>query len=319
MNDRYIEYPDSSNFPEEAFNMKFDIDGPVEFNNSWLSHASEDEQLTALRDWFHARYCDPVHSTPYNTREGGYLFIHGGPYSPTDELNERFSEVVPQSVIDEVVGELECEVGDEWAPIDRRQDFDDYFIEITDSRNLSKERFEERNFELRSAMLLHDQISVSQLTIHMSYGMLISYLEAYLADSILFWAKKDDRVLYRLAIKEFDNKKYTLAEIFSDIKQFKENILVHFSSNVVWHRLDKLKATIEYGLNITLPDISLINEAMKNRHDIVHRGGFKKDGTKLDLSIDDFFNLQENVQEFVKEFDMKINVAFPKDEIDDFI
>ena len=29
MNDRFIEYGDSSNFPEEAFNMIFDVDGPV--------------------------------------------------------------------------------------------------------------------------------------------------------------------------------------------------------------------------------------------------------------------------------------------------
>lgn len=55
--------------------------------------------------------------TPYNGREGGYLFIHGGPYDPSEELQQRFSGVVPDVFIDGVVQELYEEVGDMWAPI----------------------------------------------------------------------------------------------------------------------------------------------------------------------------------------------------------
>lgn len=314
MNDRYIDYGDSSNFPEDAFNMTFDVDGPVEFNDSWLSSASEEDQLTAMRDWFTDRYCDPVHETPYNGREGGYLYINGGPYNPTEQLNERFSEFISQDLIDEIAAELENEGGDEWAPVrygrDYDYDYDDYFDIEIDDRDAPKMQLENRIADLQatlSAVTAQSNLIIS----HMSYGMLISYLEAYLSETVIYWASKDEGVLFRLAVKEFDSKKYNLSEIFNDLDKFKEMIHNHLVSNVVWHRLDKLKPTLEHGLKIELPDISNIMIALKNRHDIAHRGGFNKDGERLELNMGDFNTLKSHIESFVDELEVGLRSSFP--------
>jgi len=318
MNDRHINHGESSNFPEEAFDMIFNIDGPVEFHNSWLSSASEDEQLTAMRDWFTDRYCDPANETPYNGREGGYLYMYGGPYNPTEELNERFSQCIPQHLIDDIATELESEGGDEWAPIIHEMDYDDYFAIEIDDRFLPKTKLENTIKELEEN-LKEEGPQSNLLILHMSYGMLISCLEAYLSETVIYWAKKDDDVLFRIAIKEFDTKKYSLSEIFNDIDVFKEMIHNHLASNVVWHRLDKLKPTIEYGLKINLPKIGNIMSALKNRHDIAHRGGFNKDGTRLELNIKDFNSLKLNIVSFITELEEELEKKHPltKNEDDD--
>jgi hypothetical protein len=106
-----------SNLPSEAHNNMFAVDGPFEPSNSWLETADREDQRIAVREWFLARYCDPAHETPYNGREGGYQFIHGGPYDPADEIPARFANIVDDDLIDEVVEELHGDVGNEWVPV----------------------------------------------------------------------------------------------------------------------------------------------------------------------------------------------------------
>jgi hypothetical protein len=69
------------NLPPEAFSS-WNVDGPFEPQDHWLRTATRDHEMIAAREWFLAGYCDPVHGTPYNGREGGFQFIHGGPYDP---------------------------------------------------------------------------------------------------------------------------------------------------------------------------------------------------------------------------------------------
>ena len=271
-----------------------------------------------MRDWFTDRYCDPVNETPYNGREGGYLYIHGGPYNPGDELNERFSGCIPQHLIDEITAELETEGSDEWAPVryGRDPDYDDYFHIEIDDRDAPKNQLDDRITNLQATVSAVNAQS-NPVILHMSYGMLISYLEAYLSETVIYWAHKDENVLFRMAIKEFESKKYSLSEIFSDIDKFKEMIHNHLVSNVVWHRLDKLRPTLEHGLKIEMPDISNIMIALKNRHDIAHRGGFNKDGERLELSIDDFNALKSNIVSFVNEFEIGLRLSFPISQAED--
>jgi hypothetical protein len=139
-NDHMDEHPDADtgNFPPEAFGNVHAVDGPFDPSDSWLCQADHEDQLIALRAWFLARYCDPAMETPYNSREGGYLYIHGGPFSPPSELLRRFANVVDETVIAEVADEMLELVGDEWAPIDysRRDDYDDRFEpDVSDTRS----------------------------------------------------------------------------------------------------------------------------------------------------------------------------------------
>lgn len=66
--------------------------------------------------WFHERYKDPADGVPYNSREGGYLYVNGGPYEASDILAEAF-ENAPPPVIEAALEELDAE-SSEWVRVD---------------------------------------------------------------------------------------------------------------------------------------------------------------------------------------------------------
>ncbi len=313
MNDRYIDYPDYTNFPEDAFEMTFNVDGPVEFNNDWLTKASRDDQITAIREWFTDRYCDPANETPYNGREGGYLYIHGGPYSPNDELNERFSRCVPEDVICEVVQELESEVGDAWAPISWHDENDFYdYDDLIASRHMPNHLYELRIQEIKQASHISPFLNTSdQIIKQMSFCMIITSLEAYLADIVIYWAKKDDWVLFRIASHICNPKDFKITDVFQDIEKFKKDVMEILIENTVWHRLDKLKPAIESGLKLKFPDFGKILGAVRVRNDIIHRAGKTKTGEALNITKSELIELEENVSTFVSHFEEALEKSFP--------
>ena len=48
-------------------------------NPEWMKAMTKATVVKYLVDWFHYFYEDPANETPYNGREGGYLYIKGGP------------------------------------------------------------------------------------------------------------------------------------------------------------------------------------------------------------------------------------------------
>jgi hypothetical protein len=76
---------------------------------------SQEDAVEAIKDWFLRNYEDPVHSTPHDSREGGYLYIWGGPYEARDILDAFYSDEASPELIEAVLSELESE-NLEWVP-----------------------------------------------------------------------------------------------------------------------------------------------------------------------------------------------------------
>jgi hypothetical protein len=83
------------------------------------------EKLELMVDWFHQNYEDPANSTPYESAEGGYQWIWGGPYNSSEELGSKFGDIVPQSYIDEAVERIEEDDIVDWAPVHTADDYDE--------------------------------------------------------------------------------------------------------------------------------------------------------------------------------------------------
>lgn len=83
---------------------------------SELSKAGQEAQVDYIVHWFHNFYCDPAMETSYNSREGGYLYTHGGPYSAGDEISDEFGDIVSWETIEKAVAEVESDGLLEWAP-----------------------------------------------------------------------------------------------------------------------------------------------------------------------------------------------------------
>lgn len=79
-----------------------------------LSKMNREEIAEEIREWFSSNFEDPVESCPYESREGGYFYIYGGPYDAREEIENEFGGLVDDEIINEVASELE-EISWDWS------------------------------------------------------------------------------------------------------------------------------------------------------------------------------------------------------------
>ncbi len=83
------------------------------------------EKRELMLRWFSENFEDPAVRTPYESAEGGYQWIWGGPYEARDELYSKFGDLVSESLIEEVVEEVEREGLTDWALVSSPDDYDE--------------------------------------------------------------------------------------------------------------------------------------------------------------------------------------------------
>lgn len=94
-----------------------------------LQHEPPDDgerqaRIDTLVEWFFERFEDPAHRLPYETAEGGYQWIYGGPYDAREQLEENFPYEAGH-VIDAAVDRIESDGLTEWAPVSKPEDYQD--------------------------------------------------------------------------------------------------------------------------------------------------------------------------------------------------
>jgi hypothetical protein len=68
---------------------------------------------------------DPVENTPYESAEGGYQYIWGGPYNAREQLYSHFDGVASESLIESAGDEIERDGTYDWAPVQKAEDWED--------------------------------------------------------------------------------------------------------------------------------------------------------------------------------------------------
>lgn len=292
------------------------IEPPVDFHDSWLRNANKSQQLAAMRIWFRSRFCDPADETPYNSHEGGYLFIHGGPFDPSDELPARFSGIVNDDLVQRVVDEMVDEVGDEWAPAigshDDRDAEDDYYLAMleleTQSKDAPIDRLRQRLSGFREVMQLEGDSKAQGIARQLIYGAAIGALEAFLWETVDFWVGSDDVVLRRVVtrIDALRSRPMKLGEVYE-----RHEGLLHevkgYLQNLIWHRWDRVQPLFEKGLEIQMPSAKPFEEAIRKRHDIVHRSGQDKAKQAVTISAEDVEALAVQIETFCATIAQQIN------------
>jgi hypothetical protein len=90
-----------------------------------FAETDPDEQRELMIAWFHQNFEDPAQKPPYESAEGGYQWIWGGPYEARDELYSKFGDIVSESLIEEAVKEIESDGIVDWAPVHTGDDYDE--------------------------------------------------------------------------------------------------------------------------------------------------------------------------------------------------
>ncbi|EHH3741010.1 PIN domain-containing protein [Vibrio parahaemolyticus] len=75
---------------------------------------TEVEAIQTMKGWFYARFKNPVECCPFESKEGGYQYIWGGPFDAEEELFNEFSGDIDERYIMKAVNEIE-EDCTEWS------------------------------------------------------------------------------------------------------------------------------------------------------------------------------------------------------------
>ena len=290
-----------------------DFEHPI--SDDTLRATDRETQLECMETWFRQHFEDPAERTPYESAEGGYIWIWGGPYDAREELENEFSGVVPDDVIEELVNILERE-GWEWAPTPSASDYDDYLID--DIAQISEYYHNFSGAILDIEKLLEGKVDSTVATcLHrLLYVNVITALETYLSDAFISTVATNPLLMRKFieSTPDFQDVKIPLSDVFKareEIEQRARSYLI----DVVWHNLGRVKPMYRDTLGIDfLDDKGAIFRAVFKRHDIVHRNGKTKDGNEIIVVEKDVRELIQATELFVQ----KIDSQFRNNNSDEF-
>jgi hypothetical protein len=258
-------------------------------------------KLVIMKTWFYDNYEDPVHDCPYY--DGGYDFIHGGPYDAWDVLSSEFPDEIFESLISELSIELnnECPL---WSGKEDGSGYLEYCYEIIsklDTKNIFDESLKDAKYLLDVKVIR----GYGQVHLRLLYSHVITILETYLFDTFIKLVTKDGQFSkkYRIIKKDNKYKKNKIKE--SDFRQLSNSIdnenLVYLTSGFSWHNLVKVENEYNKIVNITFsPHREKLESSIEIRHDIVHRNGKNKDGEIIKIKKSDVKKLMGQCNKFVE-------------------
>jgi hypothetical protein len=271
-----------------------------------------------MRRWFKDRFVDPAFDTPYSSEEGGYIFIHGGPFDPNEEIQNRFSGVVKYETMEGLIHELWEEAGDNWAPSERKFDAEvDYYDEalsiVVATREDPYYMLDGRLTQIEAILAATLPSHVEKNVVQLVYSSAITALESYLWDTATFWVTSNKDVFRQFIETNTDIGKRTISikDVFKQLEGLKGEV-ENYLRDFVWHRLEKVKPILEEALNIKIPEINNLMPCVLVRHDIIHRGGRDKSGNSVAVSADDTYDLVRLIRNFASEIERELKRQYPE-------
>jgi hypothetical protein len=263
--------------------------GPI--SEEVLRDLEAETQRDVMETWFRQNFEDPAERTPYETREGGYQWIWGGPYDALEELELEFSGVVSDEIIEELADKLNDECP-EWAPTPSADDYDHLVEDIAQITEYYG-NFKGAIINVETLLNIHIDPSVTPFLLRLLYVNVITALETYLSDAFISTVVNSPILMRRFieTTPEFKVEKVALADVFKAVEDAERKARTYLI-DVVWHHIERVKPMYRDTLGIEFPeDLSSIFRAVLTRHDIVHRNGKTKDGEEIDITPAKVFEL----------------------------
>lgn len=286
-------------YPEQAHPM----------NQDDVASADEETQKVIMREWFFSHFENPVENTPFESKEGGYIYIWGGPYNAHEELISEFEGIVSDDVINELVAELEQECV-EWTGKTSAEEFDRYIYEVVASNTQFYETFLNSVDKIKALMKLNIDEDLRRNYYMLLYVNLITILETYLSDAFINTVLNNERLTQKFVETNlnFAKQKFSLNEIFLKMEHLETEVKTYLI-DMIWHNLEKAKHMYKETLDVDFPqDIKDIFKAIVTRHDIVHRNGRTKEGVEIQVIKEDIIELIDKTSSFVDYIDKQLTV-----------
>lgn len=190
-----------------------------------------------------------------------------------------YGTVVLPEIDNDAIIETHCE--------DYEEDYEDYGF-YTDAHQIL-EKIDMLPPELRPTLC------------RLLYANAVSYLEAYLCNTIKSMALRDDVAIKRFVVNcdEFKRRKLTLDKIFVRKENIEKEIRKYLNG-LVYHRFPIIRKLYKNCLSIEIGDMKRFEDIIKKRHDIVHRNGQTIEGDKLEITKDDVIHAWDEVSEVIQ-------------------
>jgi hypothetical protein len=279
------------------------LDGST-IKESQLKDAGESIQLEAMRAWFYGHYQNPVEETPYDSEEGGYIFMYGGPFDPKEELSSRFSNLVS----DDIIQRLADELGDEawqWEGRPGPGDYDEYAVESIEPPSRINARFIDNIAKIKVLSQTKIETEHQQFLLRILFASVITALETYLSDKFISSIDKNPTALRKFveSFPQFRKEAMKVSDIFKKSDTIEKQVKSILLGEIVWHKLVSAGHMFNGTFDVDFPDereLVFLLRAVDIRHDLIHRGGKTKEGREHDIKVDNIQALLEACESLVK-------------------
>lgn len=266
-----------------------------------LKYISKANQLEVMREWFYENYEDPANSCPFESREGGYAYIYGGPYDASHELQAMFDQYVKFEYIEELADELQ-EQCYEWSGNSNNIDdwYDDDLYDAVTSSGEPYIKFINNIDKIKALAKDKTEQEQKDHLLSLLYTNVITALETLYVELFINSIERNDVYIANCIEKgktEFKVSKEIAALPFKDepIEKIREELIKSIKEHLIsasWHStkkvIDRYKATFDIKVHKDWP-IEHIELATLNRNHLVHRGGKDKEGNPVvitDLALE---------------------------------
>jgi hypothetical protein len=277
-----------------------DVPEPDEYG--YLAKKDKETQLEAMRKWFFQHFQSPADETPYDSEEGGYVYLYGGPYEAKEELDARFGALVPDEVIEELAEDLGGE-SYEWEGRPRPGDYDDYVLNAIAPASEHAARFNAGIENIRKLVKTSVDPSEQQLFLRLLFSAVITTMETYLSDRFLSSITRNPRALRKFVetFPRFQKEPLNLCDIFKKSEDLETRIRLMLVGEIIWHRLVMVKDMFKDTFDVLFPesdDMGRLLRAIDIRHDLIHRSGRSKDGVEHTITVQGIERLIEDANQF---------------------
>jgi hypothetical protein len=285
----------------------------TQIDKTWaqLSKLDADEQAEAMKGWFRERYEDPAERTPYESAEGGYIWIFGGPYDAHEELEAEFSGIVPDEVIAHLAEELN-DIMPWWArSTDYDNDEDDSLWEAISANADARGTFTKAIGTIQEIMKMAPPALAERIH-SLLFANAITALEVYLADTFIKKVVTDEA-----SLRKFFEGTHGLTKKHVRLQAFPSHASAVSAAKtalmkISWHNLGRAESLYRETLGIAFTDaVRALDAAVAIRHDIIHRNGKTTDGIAHKLGAPQVYEVISGAAELVETVEGEYNARFP--------
>ncbi|EQA1023632.1 hypothetical protein AT542_000208 [Escherichia coli] len=181
---------------------------------------------------------------------------------------------------------------------------------------LGSENYAYRQFSEQMEELKDDITSKpSESALKMMYSYSITLMETCLGDMIKSLILRNNHFFENAIddVEELKKEKLSLKDVYLN-PDIVKTVAIRKFSDYLYHNIEKTVQVYGAVLGEKVPDnvkkeIPEVCKIAKIRHDIVHRNGFDKEGTKITLSKDILIKALEDISNFVESMSVWIDAA----------